>query len=89
MFQASREYPFMAAGQIRDVIDLDLSVELIRQRLREAGLKNQDVAQEPLLFADSKAKRLAFEKGLRSFNHRRLEECFFYKQKHSPHAAES
>lgn len=77
MFEASREYPFMAAGQIRDVIDLDVSDELIRQWLREAGLKNQNVAQEPLLFADSKAKRLGFEIGLRSFNHRRVEECFF------------
>ncbi|KAH9361479.1 hypothetical protein HPB48_004578 [Haemaphysalis longicornis] len=52
--------PFMTAGQIREAAGLDVSDELVRSRLREAGLRNQVAAQKPLLSAVNKFKRLEF-----------------------------
>lgn len=52
--------PFMTAGQIKDIVGLDTSDELVRKRLREAGLTNRCAAQKPLLSATSKAERLRF-----------------------------
>lgn len=60
MVEASHVDPFVTAGQVRDIIDLDVSDKLVHQRFREAGLKNQNAAQKPLLSADVKVKGIAF-----------------------------
>ncbi|KAH9383350.1 hypothetical protein HPB48_024565 [Haemaphysalis longicornis] len=52
--------PFITAGQIRALLGLNVSNELIRQRLREAGIRNRIAAQKPLLSDNARAKRLAF-----------------------------
>ncbi|KAH9375820.1 hypothetical protein HPB48_000508 [Haemaphysalis longicornis] len=52
--------PFITAGEIRAVVGLNVSNELIRQRLREAGIRNRIAAQKPLLSDNARAKRLAF-----------------------------
>lgn len=56
MVEASREDFFMTVGQIRDIIDYNVSDELVRQRLREEGQENYNAAQNQLLSADAKAK---------------------------------
>lgn len=45
----------MAAGQIRDFIGLDVTDELVCQRLCEAKL-NENAAQKALLSSDAKVK---------------------------------
>lgn len=41
MVEATRKDPFITAGQIRDMIGPEVTDKLVRQRLCEAGLKNQ------------------------------------------------
>lgn len=56
MVEASREDLFMTVDQIRNIIDYNVSDELVRRRLREEGQENYNAAQNPLLSADAKAK---------------------------------
>lgn len=60
MIEASIKDPIMRAGQIGGLIALDVSYELVRQRLRKAAPKTQRSAQKPLHSGDVKARRLAF-----------------------------
>lgn len=55
MVETSREDPFMTAGQIRTQL-----ASTSATNCSEAGLKNQNAVQIPLLPADAKGKRLAF-----------------------------
>ncbi|KAH9374999.1 hypothetical protein HPB48_021775 [Haemaphysalis longicornis] len=52
--------PFITAGEIRAVLGINISNELIRQRLREPGIRNRIAAQKPLLSDNARAKRLVF-----------------------------
>lgn len=52
--------PSMTAGQFRDTLALNVSGELVWQRLREADLRHRSAAQKPLLSDIAKRKRLGF-----------------------------
>ncbi|KAH9360151.1 hypothetical protein HPB48_009587 [Haemaphysalis longicornis] len=60
MIAAAFADPFITAVQIRDRAGIDVCDEVVRQRLREAGLRSRTAAQKPLVSATAKAKRLAF-----------------------------
>ncbi|KAH9360154.1 hypothetical protein HPB48_011465 [Haemaphysalis longicornis] len=60
MISAAFADPFITAGKIRDSDGIHVCDEVVRQRLREAGLRSRTAAQKPLLSAAAKAKRLAF-----------------------------
>ncbi|KAH7965117.1 hypothetical protein HPB49_003641 [Dermacentor silvarum] len=50
----------MTAGQVRYAVGLDVSTDLVRQRLLKAGFKNRSAAKKLLLSNEAIAKRLAF-----------------------------
>ncbi|XP_077519788.1 uncharacterized protein LOC144129498 [Amblyomma americanum] len=50
----------MTAGELKHVAGVDVSDNLVRVRLREAGLRNRVAAQKPKLSATNKEKRLQF-----------------------------
>lgn len=52
--------PFITAGNIRAAIGTNVSDELIRQWLREAGIRNRTAAQKQTLSDNARARRLAF-----------------------------
>lgn len=54
--------PIVTVGEIAAAPTLMrlMDTELIRQWLREAGIQNRMAAQNPLLFKNARAKRLAF-----------------------------
>lgn len=76
----------MTAGQIRDITALDVTEELVCQRIREASLKNLTAVQNPLLSGDG--KRTGFL-SYRPFNNRHVAECRFKRRIHSLYRAES
>ncbi|KAH9382891.1 hypothetical protein HPB48_023510 [Haemaphysalis longicornis] len=60
MISAAFSDPLTTAGQIRDSAGIDVCDEVVRHRLREAGLRRGTAAEKLLLSANAKAKRLAF-----------------------------
>ncbi|KAG0421743.1 hypothetical protein HPB47_002403 [Ixodes persulcatus] len=52
--------PFQSAQELRDALDLDVSLATIRRRLREAGLHGCVAAQKPYLTDRQRRQRLDF-----------------------------
>lgn len=57
---AAFEDPFQSAREFRDVLNLNVSLSTIRNRLKDAGLNGCVAAQKPYLTAKQKEQRLAF-----------------------------
>ncbi|KAH9372005.1 hypothetical protein HPB48_000573 [Haemaphysalis longicornis] len=53
--------PFLSAREIRDMLGLDISAQLIRSRLHEADIKGRMAAQKTQLEAKHRDQRMEFE----------------------------
>lgn len=57
---AAVDNPFFTAEQIKNELGLNVDVQVVRQRLHEAGLRSRTAARKPLLSDHHKAARLLF-----------------------------
>ncbi|KAH9377885.1 hypothetical protein HPB48_021170 [Haemaphysalis longicornis] len=54
------DYAFLSAREIRDMLGLDISAQLIRSRLHEADIKGKMAAQKTQLEAKHRDQRMEF-----------------------------